>query len=267
MERIERADDPRVEDFRDIREAELVKRRGIFIAEGTEVVRTLVLSSRFAPRAILLAERHIDAMADVIAAASAPVYVVAQEVMNELAGFDIHRGCLASGDRGIEPRVEDLLAGARTVIVLEALANHDNVGAIFRHAAAFAASPVLLDPRTADPLYRKAIRVSMGASLRVPFARATPWPEAIELLRARGFAIWALTPRPDALDLAAWIKRAEAPPQKVALLLGTEGQGLSEGALARATERVRIPIAEGVDSLNVATAAAIALFAIRAREC
>jgi tRNA G18 (ribose-2'-O)-methylase SpoU len=253
--RISSVEDTRVADFIAVREAEWVKRRGIFIAEGTEVVRVMVEHGRFPPKSLLLSEKRVEGMQDVLQklAPDIPVYVAPQEVMDGIAGFPIHRGCLAAGERR-EDTAEALLEGlpdARTIVVLEAIANHDNVGGIFRNALAFGADAVLLDPRAADPLYRKAIRVSMGATLRVPFARGE---HLVALLRARGFTCCALTPN-DATPIGefAW-------PDRTAIFLGTEGEGLDARTLAACDQRLAIPMAPNVDSLNVATASGIALF-------
>ncbi len=254
---IDSAGDPRVADYLRVREADQVKRRGVFIAEGAEVVRTLVRYGRFNTRSILLADKRVAAMQDVLQELGdeIPIYVAPQPIMDQVAGFPIHRGCLAAGERGPEETVAallDRLPAARTAVVLEGIANHDNVGGVFRNALALGAELVLLDPTCADPLYRKAIRVSMGAVLRVPFARGGSLaPE----LSARGFGCFALTPG-DARPIGAvdW-------PARAALFLGAEGAGLSAATLAACDQRVRIPMAPGVDSLNVAAASAIALFA------
>ncbi|MCK6546253.1 RNA methyltransferase [Myxococcota bacterium] len=265
--------DPRVADYREVREAELVLRRGVFLAEGTEVVRTLVRRGRFPVRSILLADKLVDSMTDVIAEAPrhVPIYVASRAVMSAIAGFDIHRGCLAAGLRGELPSL-DAIVGAPTIdrgpspevfVAAEGLANHDNVGGLFRNAAAFGARGVLLDPRSADPLYRKAIRVSMGTSLTLPWTRVEPWPDALDTLRAAGFAIWALALGEGSRDLAAHVARPVSPlPRRIVLLAGTEGTGLTDGALARVTDRWVIPMAPGVDSLNVSTATGVALFAL-----
>lgn len=265
MERIESPEDPRISDFKNIREAELARTSGVFIAEGTNVVRTLVLASHFSTRAVLIAERHLDSMREVVEK-SPRTFVAEQEVLNAIAGFDLHRGCLASGERGSIPTADQLLdqlPPTSTILVLEELANHDNIGALFRNAAALGAKAILLDPRSADPLYRKAIRVSMGAALTVPFARLQPYPQSLETLKKRGFELWALTPAAgsESLERAAGGKISA----RIALLCGTEGAGLSKDALDRADRRVRIDIEEHVDSLNVATAAAIALYRVRVR--
>lgn len=263
MERIESPEDPRISDFRNIREADLARNSGVFIAEGVNVVRTLVTASHFSTRAILIAERHLESMRDVLEKAPR-VFVARQEVLNAIAGFDLHRGCLASGERASSLDAEtllDRLPAEATILVLEELANHDNVGALFRNAAALGAKAILLDPRSADPLYRKSIRVSMGAALTVPFARLPAYPQSLETLKARGFELWALTPAAGSESL----EKVSAG-HRVALLCGTEGAGLSKDALDRADRRVRIDIEEDVDSLNVATAAAIALYRIRVQR-
>lgn len=251
------ADDLRIADYVSVREADLVKRRGIFLAEGVEVVRTLVRQGRFPIRSLFLSERRLEAVQDLALSSEVPVYVAPQEVMDRVAGFPIHRGCLAAGERGPEESAAallDRLPDARTVVVLEAIANHDNVGGIFRNGLALGADAVLLDGRSADPLYRKAIRVSMGATLRLPFARGE---RLVEVLHDRKFACVALTPHDAApIDEMEW-------PERTALFLGTEGAGLDRSTIASCDLSVRIPMVPGVDSLNVATAAAIALFSKR----
>lgn len=252
--------DPRLADYADLRDAEkrpdrAAGARGQFIAEGELVVR-LLLRSPYRVRSVLLATRRRDALAPVLQPLppGVPVYLLPQEAMNRLVGFNIHRGVLAAVERGAGPDLPSILAGARSLLILENLANHDNVGGIFRNAAALAeGAAVLLNPGCCDPLYRKAVRVSLGHVLMTPFARAEPWPEVLERVRAAGFTLVALTPAPDARPIDA-VQVA-----RPALLLGAEGPGLTAGALAAADLRVRIPLAPGVDSLNVAVAAAIAL--------
>jgi tRNA G18 (ribose-2'-O)-methylase SpoU len=202
-----------------------------------------------------------------------PVYVVPPAVMTRVTGFNMHRGCLAAGERP-RPAVWTDLVGcggfrlkpeARTLVVLERVANADNVGGVFRNAAALGASAVLLDAASVDPLYRKAIRTSMGAALAVPFARAEPWPDALRTLAGRGFSTVALTPAPAARPLADVID-AIGGTRPVALVLGHEGDGLTPAALDACTHRARIPIGPGVESLNVAAAAAVALYEQRRRD-
>ena len=253
-------DDPRLADYRNVPDPDLLRSRGLFIAEGRHVVRRLLTSTRFRTRSLLLTPAARLGLADVLSSApSLPVFVVSQEAMNSVTGFNIHRGCLAAGERPAPARWEDVAAGAARLVVAEQVANADNVGGIFRNAAAFGAGGVLLGPACADPLYRKAIRTSMGATLQAPFAAMEDWPADLSRLKALGFGLWALTPSADARPL--W---HEDPPARVALLVGHEGEGLSEAALAAADVRARIPMAEGADSLNVATAVAVALYEITA---
>lgn len=261
--------DGRLEDYRAVREADLVGRRGLFVAEGEVVLRVLIERSRFAVRSVLLSRSRVDRLAPLLArlAPGVPIFVAEQSLMNDVVGFNIHRGVLAVGERGAPVPPERLLAalvGApRVVLALEGLTNHDNVGGVFRNAAAFGADAVLLDSRCCDPLYRKAIRVSVGGVLRVPFARCGSTAELGMALRDAGFATLALSPRDDAMDLAE-LGRAHPMPPRVALLLGTEGAGLSDALLAGAAHVVRIPIRADFDSLNVATTSGIALQAYRA---
>lgn len=265
IEQIADVDDPRIAAFRNVRDRELIGQRSAFIAEGRLVVGALLhVRSRFAPSAVLVTPAALGAMSEELAACPRrpPVFVASQAVMDGIVGFHIHRGCLAVGEIGPEPTVEDLLAraadGRRFIVVLEGLLNHDNVGAIFRNAAAFGAHACLLTPGTCSPLYRKALRVSMGAALRVPFATIHGWPGSLERLREQGWRTVALTPADDAVDIAKFV--AGAPRAgRTALVVGAEGPGLTADALAGADVRVRIPMAAGTDSLNVATAAAIAM--------
>jgi tRNA G18 (ribose-2'-O)-methylase SpoU len=246
---------------------ELAARHGVFIAEGRLVVRRLLAESRFTTRSVLVTDAALAALADVLERRPAlPVFVVPQPVMNAITGFNIHRGCLAIGERPAPRPWRELFHSPKrnsqlpspVVVVLEQLANADNVGGVFRSAAAFGASAVLIDSASTDPLYRKAIRTSMGASLQVPFARANPWPAALIDLRALGFAVIAMTPTPGARPLRDVADAVAGRP--AAIVLGHEGDGLTTGALAACQFHARIPIASGVDSLNVATAAAIALY-------
>lgn len=273
--RIDDPDDPRLAEYRHIPDPVLLRERGLFAAEGRLVVRRLLTRSPYRTRSILVTETAFPSIADV--RGDTPTWIVPQPVMNEVGGFNFHRGCLALGERPPRRTTDDLLgaledtrrpsrgtpAGERTaapalVVVLEGVANVDNVGAVFRNAAAFGARGVLLGPRCGDPLYRKAIRTSMGAALWLPFGEATAWPDDLRRLQRAGFALVALTPAPTAMSLGAFL-REPARHQRVALLLGAEGPGLSAQALALADVQVRIPILAEVDSLNVATAAAIAL--------
>jgi tRNA G18 (ribose-2'-O)-methylase SpoU len=256
-------DDPRIAAYRDIRERDLVGRQGRFIAEGKVVLDLLLSTRRFEAESALILEARLPGMQRTLANAEAdmPVYVVPRPVMDAVAGFPIHRGVLAIGRRRDEGSAEALLsslAAHALVVVLVGIANHDNMGAIFRNAAAFGADAVLCDETCCDPLYRKAIRVSVGAALKVPFADAGPRERLVEMLAAAGFSQLALSPkgRTDIRDLT---RR-----DRMALFLGTEGEGLPDDLMQR-LETVRIPISPGFDSLNVATAAAIALHEVRNR--
>lgn len=254
-------DDPRLEAYTKIRERDLVGRDGMFVAEGEVVVRVLAARGRFAIRSLLLEERRVAAIEDVLATLpdDVPIYVVPQAVMDAVAGFSIHRGILALGARGRPLAIEELLARATLVVGLVGITNHDNVGGIFRNAAAFGASCVLYDHATCDPLYRKAIRVSVGASLFVPFVRVPTASAMLDALASARIEPIALTPNTSTL-LDALDRRPRA------LLLGTEGEGLPADVLARARP-VRIDIAPGFDSLNVAVTSGIALYeATRARR-
>ncbi len=253
-------DDPRLADYRDVRDKDL-RRSGVFLVEGEVPVLHFVERSAFRVRSLLLSERRAAALSARLSAAScdAPVFVLPQEQMEAVVGFRIHRGVIAAGDRPADRNVNEVLAGARRVLALEGLTNHDNVGACFRNAAAFGVDAVILDERCCDPLYRKAVRVSAGAALTVPWARTADTASLIEACATAGLRVVALTPRPDAPPLAAVL-----PPGPVALLVGTEGPGLSDEALAAADVWARIPMTGGFDSLNVATAAAVALAAVDA---
>lgn len=264
---IESIDDPRLEVFRDVRDRDAAGRLGVFIAEGDLVVRRLLAESPMRARAVLLSRARFAAMEPFLAehARDAPVYVAAQDRLDALAGFHIHRGVLAAGDRPAPVELAGILrsaSGAAPVVVLEDLTNHDNVGGIFRNASAFGAGAVVMTERCADPLYRKAIRVSIGATLTVPTARVRRAADAIDALHAHGFTTLALTPSADAIEIRDWVAMNRG--SRVALLLGAEGPGLSDAALRAATARVRIGPMSGVGSLNVAVAAGIALHAVSA---
>jgi len=261
IERIADAHDDRLAPFRGVADPELVRRRGQFIAEGRLVVRRVAGDARFHVRALMTNDAARAQLADAIARLpeETPVYVCAADAFVAVTGYHIHRGCLALVDRPPARTVDEVVAAAETIVVLEAVANADNVGAIFRHAAAFGCGAVVLSPGCCDPLYRKAIRTSMGAVLQVPYAIASAWPDALARVRAAGYTIAALTPRDIATPLDAFARKR---PTRVALVAGTEGAGLSADAEAMADVRVRIPISGAVDSLNVATAVAIALYEV-----
>ena len=252
--------DRRLDEFRDLshadRRPDRPGGRGLVIAEGVVVVRRLV-ASRYPLRALLgVARRHIE-LADDLAGTAAPFYVATAEVMAEVVGFHLNRGVLATADRVGFPPAANLLDSVRTVAVLEGVGDHENLGALFRNAAAFGVGAILLADGCADPLYRRSVRVSMGTVLGVPFAMLPGWPDgAMNLLRAKGFRTAALTPSGEMTLREAVLAG------RVAFLLGSEGPGLTPGALRSADVRARIPMAGGVDSLNVATAAAVAFAAL-----
>jgi tRNA G18 (ribose-2'-O)-methylase SpoU len=251
--------DPRLADYRDLRDVQLrthlEAEHGLFLAEGEKVVRRAV-GAGFVPRSLLMAPRWLESLADVLETCDAPCYVVSEQVAEQVTGFHVHRGALASLRRRALPAAEEVLADARTVVVLEDLVDHTNVGAAFRSAAALGVDAVLLSPRCADPLYRRAVKVAMGAVFSVPYARLPDWHDGPALLSSAGFATVALTPADDAVP----IEDAVAGRGPVALLVGSEGPGLSPRWLDAADARARIPMAGGVDSLNVAAALAIACY-------
>ena len=254
-------DDPRLADYRAVPDPVLLRQRGLFAAESRLVVRELLTHPRLRTRSLLLTEAALASLGDLLSAPDdpRPIYVGSQALLKRVIGYSVHRGSLALGERPapVTDRRLPALATARLVLALEQVGNPDNVGSIFRNAAAFGAGCVLLTPDCADPLYRKAIRTSLGATLRVPYAELDDWPASLDRLRALGYVTVALTPDASAEPLEAL---AADPPTRVALVLGTEGAGLSDRAVDAVDRRARIPIADGVDSLNVATATGIALY-------
>jgi tRNA G18 (ribose-2'-O)-methylase SpoU len=267
-------DDVRLDEFRNVRDADLLGRRGVFMAEGRFVVRTLLTQSPLRCRTVLVTPPAWESVREAVEAAAAgpnppEVLLASQEVMNTVAGFDIHRGCLAVGERPAALTVQSVLAAvpappnAAGIVVLENLTNHDNVGSIFRSALALGASGVLLSRGCCDPLYRKSIRVSMGAALRLPFASIPDWAAGMAVLKGAGFTVAALATGEGSLDLDVFASGAAAElsgrPRRIALLVGTEGEGLSPAALASADVILRIGMVSGVDSLNASVAAAVAM--------
>jgi tRNA G18 (ribose-2'-O)-methylase SpoU len=250
-------DDPRIEAYRAVRERDLAGRERRFVAEGEVVLRVLLRQNRFPVESVLLSENRVDGLSDAVGTlpGEIPVYAANRQVMDAIVGFPIHRGVLAIARRAPSPPIEDLLARLprnALVVGMVGLANHDNVGGIFRNAAAFGAQAVLLDPETCDPLYRKAIRVSVGGALIVPFARAASANAMVQALQEAEFEVIALTP--SGHETLAGLQR----PARTALLLGAEGPGLPQALLER-TRTVSIPMMGGFDSLNVATTSGIAL--------
>jgi tRNA G18 (ribose-2'-O)-methylase SpoU len=254
--------DPRLADYVELTDRTARRRRErheLFVAEGvTAVCRLLASDHRI--RSVLVTPQALSRFGAALDDLAAPVYVASPAVLAATVGFDLHRGAVAAADRRPLPPLSAVVAGSSTIAVLEGLNDPENLGAVARSARAFGIDGLVLDPRCIDPYYRRTVRVSMGEVLFLPVARAHDWPGDLDVLADAGFEMWALTPAPEADPL--WSLR---PPAKVAVMLGAEGPGLSAGAIALATHRVRIPIEPGVDSLNVAAAAAVA-FAHLARE-
>ncbi|WP_027233495.1 RNA methyltransferase [Phyllobacterium sp. UNC302MFCol5.2] len=255
--RIDDHRDERLAPYRDVRERDLVGREGRFIAEGKVVLNVLLTSPHFATDSLLVLENRLSGLSEQLKLCppDVPVYCVSRETMDAIAGFPMHRGILAIGRRSVPHTVDTLLSAMPEhglAVVLCGLSNHDNMGSIFRNAAAFEADSILMDETSCDPLYRKAIRVSVGAALKVPFAREGSIEALISKLQSAGYTIFALSP-----SGKTSINAAE-PVQRTALLLGTEGEGLPKALLDR-LQTVRIPMSKSFDSLNVATASGIAL--------
>ena len=257
--------DERLHDYTGLTDVALRRRRepaeGLFIAESSQVIRR-ALRAGHRPRSLLTAPRWLPDLTDVLTAceeAGAEVFVAEEPVLEAITGFHVHRGAIASMHRPMLARVTDLLCGARTVAVLEDVVDHTNVGAVFRSAAGLGVDVVLVTPRCADPLYRRSVRVSMGTVFQVPWTRIEPWPAGIEQLKGAGFHVAALALSDDSVPLQDFARHR---PEKLALLLGTEGAGLTPASVAAADTVVRIPMHGGVDSLNVAAASAVAFWAL-----
>ena len=249
---IDRLDDPRVAPYTRVGDPAWLRAHHLFVAEGRLVVGRLFETARYEVDSVLLTPAALAALRDAMPE-TIPAYVAEQALLNSITGFNFHRGCLALAKR---PTHLDVPKAATRLVALEGVGNPDNVGGIFRVGAAFGVDAVLLDPSSGDPLYRKAIRTSMGAVLTIPFARLDRWPDALRDLKGEGFRVLALTPRASARSLDDVVR--DLPPRWL-LLAGAEGPGLSDAALAAADVHVRIPIVESVDSLNVTVAAGIAL--------
>ncbi|GAB3867091.1 RNA methyltransferase [Nocardioides maradonensis] len=256
--------DPRLADYRDLRDVQLrtslEAEHGLFLAEGEKVVRRAVAGGA-RPRSFLLAPRWIAGLQDVLDATDAPCFVLSEAMAEQVTGFHVHRGALASLERPPLPPLDEVLDGARSILVLEEIVDHTNVGAIFRSGAALGFDAVLLAPRCADPLYRRSIKVAMGAVFSVPWTRLDSWYDALPDLEARGFTTVALTLADDAVP----IEEAVAGVDKVALVLGSEGHGLSPRWQETAARRAIIPMSRGIDSLNVAAASAVACYVTTTR--
>jgi tRNA G18 (ribose-2'-O)-methylase SpoU len=256
--------DVRLADYRDLRDVQLRSHleaeQGLFLAEGEKVVRRAV-EAGYEPRSFLMAPRWLDGLADVLDVSPAPCYVVSEALAEQVSGFHVHRGALASLARRALPTLDAVLEGARQVLVLEDLVDHTNVGAVFRCGAAFGFDAVLLAPRCADPLYRRSVKVAMGAVFSVPWTRLPDWYDALPDLSRRGFTTVAMTLAPDAVGFEEAVDGLD----RVALVLGSEGHGLSPRWEAVADRRAVIAMREGIDSLNVAAAAAVACYVTAGR--
>ena len=255
-------DAPELADYVGLTDVALRTRRepaeGIFIAEGEKVIRRAV-SAGYPVRSLLLEEKWLAPLADLVESLDVPVHLADLETLQAVTGYNVHRGALASMARLPLPDPLDLLRSARTVAILEDLVDHTNVGAVFRSAAGLGVDAVLVTPRCADPLYRRSVKVSMGAVFSVPWSRLEEWPTDLDDVRREGLTVLALTPSPDATPLADLPPRVTA---RCALLIGGEGPGLTSAALDAADHRVRIPMSGGVDSLNAAAASAVAFYAL-----
>lgn len=266
LHHLESADDPRVSDYTQLTDVHLRKIRepaeGLYIAESSRVLRR-ALAAGHRPRSFFLAEKWLADLADVFEQyPDVPVYVGQADLLEEITGFHLHRGAMAAMHRPAPVPLPELLAGARRVAVLEDIVDHTNVGAIFRSAAALGLDAVLVTPRCGDPLYRRSVRVSMGTVFQVPWARLENWPADLAVLRDHGFTVAAMELTDDAVDVDELAARN---PEKLALVLGTEGAGMSPETLAAVDLAVKIPMRPGVDSLNVAAASAVAFWELRAR--
>ncbi len=263
--RLQSLDSPELHDYRDL--TDVVLRRlsepagGLYIAESTKVIER-ALRAGHRPRSVLTIDKWLPEVEGLLAGQDPdlPVFVGSAELLQSLTGFNLHRGALAAMHRPPLPSVQETVAGATRIIVLEDIVDHTNVGAIFRSVAGLGADAVLITPRCADPFYRRSVRVSMGTVLQIPWTRLPDWPAGGAVLKNLGFTLAALALAPGAMSLDEF---AAAPPERVALIVGTEGDGLSRAALAAADAVVTIPRMHGVDSLNVASASAVALYALR----
>lgn len=257
--RITTADDPRIRLFTGVREPELLRAHRLLIGEGRLVIERLIESGRYPVRALLLNDASHDALAPWLERLTPDVdiFLLDTPQFAALTGFNLHRGCLALAERPRPQTMVRAIGDARLIVVLEAVSDADNVGSVFRNVAAFGAGAVLLSPTCCDPLYRKSIRTSMGASLIVPFARLMHWERDMDALRDAGFARVALTPDAGGERLSEFC--AEPRPARLAIFVGTEGAGLSATTLARVDRRLRIPMTGAVDSVNLAVATGIVL--------
>ena len=233
--------------------------RGLYMAEGAKVIARAIAAGHV-PRSVLVSPRWVDSVTPLLPVGT-PVLVRSEEELEQITGFNVHRGALAAMHRPTLAALSDLVASARRVVVLEDIVDHTNVGAIFRSVAGIGADAVVVSPACADPLYRRSVKVSMGTVFQVPWTRAQSWPGALDELRSLGFVVAGLALEPDAVPLHQFAPAHRE--YRVALLMGTEGDGLSKAALARCDAVVTIPMRGGVDSLNVAAASAVAMWELR----
>jgi tRNA G18 (ribose-2'-O)-methylase SpoU len=263
---IDRLDDPRLDDFARLTDVALRRvsepESGLYIAESNTVIERAV-AAWHVPRSVLVQEKWLGQVLPLVEAFDGPVFVGPDALLEELTGFRMHRGALAAVHRPTLPSVASVVAGAKLVVVLEDIVDHTNVGAVFRSVAGLGADAVLVSPRCADPLYRRSVRVSMGTVLQVPWTRIGEWPDAADELRAAGFHLAAMALTDASVGLDEFVRDV---PERVALVMGTEGDGLSREAVAASDTTVRIPMAHGVDSLNVAAASAVGLWAVAAAQ-
>lgn len=266
LEILSDASDPRVTDYTGLTDTQLRRRRepaeGLYIAESTKVLRRAI-DAGHTPRSFFLTEKWLPDLEDVLDRfPDVPAYVGSEAVLEEITGFHLHRGALAAMNRPAPLNLEDLLSKAHRVVVLEDMVDHTNLGAVFRSAAALGIDAVLVTPRCADPLYRRAIRVSMGAVFQVPWVRLESWPDSTRTLRDLGFLVAALALEPGSIELQ---ELSLQNPDRLALILGTEGEGLPAQTIQQSDLTVRIPMSHAVDSLNVAAAGAVAFWECRRR--
>ncbi len=236
--------------------------RGMYLAESFKVL-TRALAAGHAPRAVITQEKWLDQIEPMLSAYDVPVYVGSAEHIESITGFDVHRGVIASIQRPVMPTLESVVRNATRVVVLENIVDHTNVGAIFRSVAALGADAVIVSPECADPLYRRSVRVSMGTVFQVPWTRITEWPHAIGELKALGFTVAALALDESAITLRQLVAERH---DRIAIVMGTEGHGLSPSTINRCDRTVMIPMQHGIDSLNVAAASAVALYALSEQQ-
>jgi tRNA G18 (ribose-2'-O)-methylase SpoU len=256
-------DDPRLAPYSHVGDSHWLRQQDLFVAEGRLVVQRLLELGHYDVASILVNRAAHDALLDTLARVESNVYVCDDPTLTRVTGFNFHRGCVALVRRPPPLPPGQLMAG-RTLLALEGVGNPDNVGGLFRTAAAFGVDGLLLDGTAGDPFYRKAVRTSMGAVLRLPFTRLDDWPAGLDAFRARGFTVVALTPRPDACRLSGFAAALPAG-TRLLVVVGAEGHGLTDATLGRADARVRIPLDHAIDSLNVVVAAGIALERLRSR--